>query len=409
MGKPQSLMAWSMPTSARAGSVESVAMQSIAVALLTILFASSMICLAAAKDAASQNTFRFEYVTVTLLQELCKLGIAFTMWRWEPQEVSTTRFRVRDFLRYGIPGLLYCFDNNFQYVVLGFLQPAELAILWNFKIFWTALLLHVFLGRHYSAQQWGAMIVLLLGCAMTQTTSFLRAQSLGPLSVVQAVESAADSVWLNDNPATHAKLIGVAGALLGSSAAAAGNVFCEYLYKQHNPGSSMNFRNMQLYTFGVGLNLLTLMGKVSLEPDSPIHGPNGFFTGYNGWVWTVIAIGSISGLSVSAALKLLDNIVVIFAHALAMLVVAAVSSIFFGLTLSGPFVGGGMLVLVALLAFYSAEECISRDNVMTTKATRAPDASEDQWMQETKALLGNKYEIEQPTAAVRAYCYDTRL
>merc|ERR1712187_137912 len=78
--------------------------------------------------------------------------------------------------------------------------------------------------------------------------------------------------------------------------------------------------------------------------------------GYNRCVWMVISLGTFNGLAISLTLKYLDNIVIIFSHALAMIVVSVVSARFFGLSLSVFFVGGGALVLVALWMFYSAQD-----------------------------------------------------
>merc|ERR1719203_558344 len=148
------------------------------IALLSTLFSLNMISLTAAKHAGGEQdagrshhqTFRFEYVTVTLLQEVSKMLVALYCFHREllAQAKSSCGhldeleviypqrnvFRPCNFLRFGVPGLLYCLDNNFQYVILGFLQPAELAVLWNFKIFATVVLMRAFLQRKYSWDQW---------------------------------------------------------------------------------------------------------------------------------------------------------------------------------------------------------------------------------------------------------------
>merc|ERR1740121_2057316 len=100
---------------------------------------------------------------------------------------------------------------------------------------------------------------------------------------------------------------------------------------------------------------MTLVGKVVMEPSSPVHGPDGFFTGYNLWVWVIVFNGAFSGLAISVALKFVDNLVLIFAHAMAVLVVALVSAHFFGTLLPAPFVVGGTLVLAALMVFHSGD------------------------------------------------------
>merc|ERR1719330_1122478 len=151
------------------------------------------------------------------------------------------------------------------------------------------------------------------------------------------------------------KLVGAVLAVIGSCIAASSNVFCEWLVKQH-PEDSINLQNLQLYFFGVVMNSATLIGKVIMEPQSPVHGPGGFFTGYNVWAWLIVVLGSISGLTISVALKYVDNLVLIFSHALAVLVVALVSIHLFGTSLPAPFVLGGGLILVALLLFHSGEQ-----------------------------------------------------
>merc|ERR1711862_19200 len=98
----------------------------------------------------------------------------------------------------------------------------------------------------------------------------------------------------------------------------------------------------------------------------------GFFTGYNRWVWLVILLGSVSGIAVSVTLKFVDNIAVIFAHALSMIVVALASAEFFGLSLSVSFVVGGMLVLAALCMFYSDSPDASANQGCYTDAVAKP-------------------------------------
>merc|ERR1719469_754476 len=101
------------------------------------------------------------------------------------------------------------------------------------------------------------------------------------------------------------------------------------------------------------MNSVTLFGKVIMEPTSPVHSPGGFFTGYNVWVWVIVILGGFSGLAISVALKHVDNLVLIFSHAMAVLVVAIVSTHLFGTFLPTPFVLGGGLIVAALFAFHS--------------------------------------------------------
>mmetsp|Transcript_42415 Transcript_42415/g.122702 ORF Transcript_42415/g.122702 Transcript_42415/m.122702 type:complete len:405 (-) Transcript_42415:64-1278(-) len=354
-------------------------LRAVMVVLLTGLFSMYMIGLTATRSAQGRQTFHFEYVTVTLVQELSKLAIAFVcfqraMWpkgcTWRNQPVpdgSGTElhnvFKFQTFLKYAVPGALYSFDNNFQYVVLGFLQPAELAVLWNFKIFATVVLMQVFLRRRYTRSQWAAVLVLVLGCALTQVpypetvnkvvltpTTGLRSPRALPHHIYVTIEEGPEATGLSSR-----KLIGAALAMVGSTIAASSNVYCEWLVKQH-PHDSIHFQMMQLYSCGVILNALALAAKAALDPNSPLHHAGSFFAGYDSWVWTIIVLGTASGMAVSAALKYMDNIAVIFAHALAVLVVAAVSTEYFSFAPSVPFLIGGLLVLASLVVFNSDEE-----------------------------------------------------
>merc|ERR1712113_1281029 len=99
-------------------------------------------------------------------------------------------------------------------------------------------------------------------------------------------------------------------------------------------------------------NGVTLALKACVEPDSPVHGKRGFFTGYSGWVWLIVVLGVMSGITISFALKFVDNVAVVFAHAISVLVGSVVSAEFFDFQLSGPFICGGALMLVALIAFH---------------------------------------------------------
>jgi len=355
-------------------SERAVVLRALLIAMLTSMVSMSMISLAAAKHAAGTESFAFEYVTVTLIQEVCKLCIACFLFQQELRakgskvDLDWNALRRHNCLRFGIPGLLYCFENNFQYVILTFMQPAELAVLWNFKIFATALLLRACLGHRYTLRQWAALAVLVGGCAVTQAAEVFSPPPrrpgglptshapVSPTAVVLGHAHWSGSAVLGASAAKAgpSKLVGAALSVFGSSIAAASNVCCEWLLKKR-PDDSIHLQNIQLYFFGALLNLMTLSVKVALEPHSPIHGHSGFFTGYSGWVWVVVLLGSCSGILISVMLKHTDNIAVIFSHALAMVVVAVVSAKFFGLVLTGPFICGGVLVLLAMYAFYSGE------------------------------------------------------
>eukprot|EP00747_Dinoflagellata_sp_TGD_P028941 gnl/TRDRNA2_/TRDRNA2_133581_c0_seq1.p1 gnl/TRDRNA2_/TRDRNA2_133581_c0~~gnl/TRDRNA2_/TRDRNA2_133581_c0_seq1.p1 ORF type:complete len:416 (+),score=70.46 gnl/TRDRNA2_/TRDRNA2_133581_c0_seq1:101-1348(+) len=340
------------------------ALRSVMVLFLAVLFSSNMIGLTAAKRAGGHENFQFEFVTVTLLQELLKLIIA-AMCFWREcssaggfQANKHITLRLGTFSLYSVPALLYCFDNNFQYVVLGFLDPAELTVLWNFKIFATAVLLRTFLQQSYAWHQWGALATLVLGCAVTQASNgvfaFEHHEVATPISSSAGIAAATGSAASGQVQLISPKLIGACLAIIGSTIVAASNVFCEWLMKQ-SPGDSVNLQTMQLYFFGFVLNLVALYTKLQSHPESPANGPGGFFAGYTPWVWTVLLVGSVSGIAVSMTLKFVDNIAVVFGHAIAMVIVPAVSAEFFSENLSLPFLIGAAMVISSLMSFHSGQ------------------------------------------------------
>eukprot|EP00929_Paragymnodinium_shiwhaense_P061581 TRINITY_DN30765_c0_g1_i1.p1 TRINITY_DN30765_c0_g1~~TRINITY_DN30765_c0_g1_i1.p1 ORF type:complete len:513 (-),score=132.20 TRINITY_DN30765_c0_g1_i1:210-1748(-) len=385
------------------GSTSTGVLRLLMVCLLTSIFSINMVSLTIAKNgAASSKTstsarkkpsgFQFEYVTVTLLQETSKLAVA--CWFYQRHSVHSSAekkgllsetyrslWHSPDFLLYSIPGLLYCVDTNFQYIILGFLEPAELAIIWNFKVVATALLLRVVLGVRYSWGQWMALLVLVLGCAMTQAGDIRFVHGLPRSDSVAAVSHqrvSHDSAVNDDDdaagianatvnvtvttttgplptaPPLPSKMVGAGLAIIGSSIAASSNVFCEWLVKMR-PEESIHFQNMQLYVFGVGMNAAALLLKTFSDPASPVHREGGFFAGYTGWVWAVVLLGATSGMMISFTLKFVDNIAVVFAHALAVLIASGLSSGLLGIDLSPAFVCGGLLVAAALTLFHLAE------------------------------------------------------
>jgi len=273
-----------------------------------------------------------------------------------------TPLQIQQFALFGVPGLLYGFDNNFQYVILEFLQPTELAVLWNFKIFATVVLMHCFLGRRYTSWQWAAVLALVLGCALTQVpvlpawaalplpTAVNGHSSHHPVAVSSATSVASAS---QVGPGMSTKFLGVLFALFGSTIAASSNVYCEWLVKQQ-PEESIHFQNMQLYFFGIVLNGATLVAKAVMDPESPVHGSGGLVTGFDGWVWMIVLLGTANGIAISVALKFVDNLAVVFSHVFTVLIVAAVSAEWFDYTLSAPFMSGSALVFFGILAFHAA-------------------------------------------------------
>ena len=101
-------------------------------------------------------------------------------------------------------------------------------------------------------------------------------------------------------------------------------------------------RNVQLGGIGA------VVGYITMElSDGPKVRENGFFYGYDAWVWTVILLQSCGGLIVAVVVKYADNILKGFATSIS-IIASCIGSIFiFGFQISLAFCIGGSLVILA--------------------------------------------------------------
>ena len=72
-------------------------------------------------------------------------------------------------------------------------------------------------------------------------------------------------------------------------------------------------------------------------------------------VWIIVLFGVVSGISISVALKHVDNLVVVFAHALSVVFVALASVELFDQQMSSSFASGGVLILAPSAEFRRSE------------------------------------------------------
>ena len=169
--------------------------------------------------------------------------------------------------------------------------------------------MRVFLDRKLSWMQWKALIMLVIGCMVTQLSA----------KVVEAGHAVQKS-----------HLAGYVLVFVSAVASGAGGVFSERLLKGSSSKKqkfyckedSIHWKNMQLYLFGM------LFGVVSLLTDAKstsLPGQN-LFDGFNMFAYATVATLAICGLLVSFILKYLDNVAKCFCAAFSMLCVALLDS-----------------------------------------------------------------------------------
>ena len=178
----------------------------------------------------------------------------------------------------------------------------------NLKVLSTGVFMHVFLDRKLSWMQWKALIMLVIGCMVTQLSA-------------KAVE---------DHAVNQSFFAGYALVFVNAVASGAGGVFSEKLLKAKATGhqksndgeDSIHWKNIQLYLFGM------IFGLVSLRMDTKSESlpRQKLFDGFNAFAYATVASLAICGLLVSFILKHLDNVAKCFCTALSMLCVALLDS-----------------------------------------------------------------------------------
>jgi UDP-galactose transporter len=228
--------------------------------------------------------------------------------------LELVHFSPSEFFQFAIPAAIYCVNNNLVFAILLHVDSTTFQLLSQLKTVFTGLLFRVFLARELSAVQWLAIVQLAGGTATSQ---------------IPRCAGAAGA----DGGSSYA---GLALSIISCVLSAFGGVYSEKLLKD-KPKESIHWQNIQLYGWGVALNLggalLHGRGIGGSALDSVAAGRGGgFAAGFNGWAWAVVVNNALNGLAISAILKYADNIARVYAHACAMLVTMVLSIFLFGQT-----------------------------------------------------------------------------
>lgn len=215
-------------------------------------------------------------------------------------------FTKRDIVVYAFPAFCYFVSNNCMFYIIRYLGASTFQIMSNLKILSTGVFMRVFLNRKLSWMQWKALIMLVIGCMVTQLSA-------------TAHERHADE---------RSPSAGYALVFVSIVAASVGGVFSEKILKdikhQESNGRkySIHWKNMQLYVFGLMFGLISLCMDAT---SASLPGRN-LFDGFNAFAYATVATLAICGLLVSFILKHLDNVAKCFCTALSMLCVALLDS-----------------------------------------------------------------------------------
>ncbi|KAK7888496.1 hypothetical protein LTR67_008842 [Exophiala xenobiotica] len=219
-----------------------------------------------------------------------------------------------------IPAILYTLQNNLQFIAASNLDAAMFQVLYQGKILTTALCAVLLLRQKLSPRKWTALLVLTMGVICVQA----------PFSSTKATNpSDAGSYFIG--------ILSVGTACLCSGFA---GVYFEMILKRTQV--SIWVRNIQL---SFGCLVIALVGAFVWDGQAIRNG--GFFQGYNSVVLLVILLQAGGGLIVAMVIKYADNILKGFATSLSVILSAIASAFLFNFVITGYFLVGAALVLVA--------------------------------------------------------------
>ncbi|KAG8457859.1 hypothetical protein KFE25_005128 [Diacronema lutheri] len=340
-----------------AGAPRAALPPAVSIAICSVLAAVTALKSLLQAHAVERASGHLAYSTfsLTLIVEGAKLVLSALL-------AGTLRERswpsVREQLLYAVPGALYMVDNNFVFAILRYIDAATLAVLWNVKIIFTAVLLRLLLARRLNCRQWIALALLTVGVSVSNWTRLWLALSRGHCAAAAAAAA-------SDAPSAERAGCAAHGAGTDSAAYAAGavmtlaacaivslaNVFEEKLLKDRHE-TPLHCQNVVLYSWGVAFNGCALAARGGARAAAPDGAPRANpFRGLDGWAAAIIVTQALSGILISATFKHVSNVAALYSHAMSMVVIAACTPA----SANGPFVLGMGIVVLSLVGFYEQE------------------------------------------------------
>lgn len=229
---------------------------------------------------------------------------------------------LRGTLLMGIPGLLYCIQNNLYFLGISNLSITVFQVTSQAKIFLTAFLSVILLSKRLGAAKWFALFGLAAGIALVDGQGDLT--SHGNMAV------------------------GIGSVIVACAMSAFAGVYIEMQLK--TAAFTIWERNVQLSVYGVMFGILTTFVK----DWNKVH-QGGFFQGYNPAVVLAILLLAVGGLLVAAVLKYADNLLKCFAVAAGLVISTVCSRVIFD---EGPLLSSwnficGAIAVVCSTTLYS--------------------------------------------------------
>eukprot|EP00238_Polyblepharides_amylifera_P015039 CAMPEP_0196583482 /NCGR_PEP_ID=MMETSP1081-20130531/43795_1 /TAXON_ID=36882 /ORGANISM="Pyramimonas amylifera, Strain CCMP720" /LENGTH=348 /DNA_ID=CAMNT_0041904391 /DNA_START=247 /DNA_END=1293 /DNA_ORIENTATION=- len=291
-------------------------------AAISLLLLQSAYSLIVRASHSGDGKYEYNTRTVVLFSETVKCFISGNMlaWMWSKGQVADIgKVDVKTALLFSIPGLLYFVNNNIPFYCLMYLDPPSYQVLQQLKIGTTAVAFRIVMGRTISSKKWLSLLLLLVGCALSQI-------KLGDLDGM-----------------LHASVIGYALVITQCSISATAAVISEKLLKETN--QSIHLQNLQLYLYGVVFSLVNMYAEGVQVSE--------WVQGYNVWTVASVLCLSLSGLATSAVMKYADNLIKVFALAGSMIFTTVASAMLFGTIITAMFLFGTFFAMFSCYMYFT--------------------------------------------------------
>ena len=391
----------------------------------SVLTASGNLAITATKVDGEMLYF---FEVVVLCAEILKfaasaLGLALT-YRKTPWT-----FNAKEFALFSVPAVLYGIDNNLVFVILQYIDPATLSVVWNIKIIQVAIAFRIVLKRKLTLLKWIAVLLLFCGVVASQSSKIhvthqrlvcavnsYEEESVFCLATPAAIanetmDEAVDATLTrvratNSEPPSH-YLLGILLLVVGTTISALAGIYTEWVMKRpttRRAGDSgaggasrsaasggggerggagapaaaaeddiveTNFfaQQAQFCFFGVVFNAVVLVARRGADI---VAAKGNIFQNFTPLVFAVIAIITVNGLNTATIFKYLDNIMNIFTQAGSMLITAVVSALFFSFQPTVAFVAGFAVVLLAIFLYNASVEQLLGEGARGVSGDGAP-------------------------------------
>ena len=153
-----------------------------------------------------------------------------------------------------------------------------------------------------------------------------------------------DAKESNVNTENQSRVKGFIAAISACVLSGLAGIYFEKILK----GSDVSvwMRNVQLSLLSVPFGI----GAVWIKHGSEIS-ENGFFFGYDLFIWYLVVLNATGGLLVAVVIKYADNILKGFACSLAIIITCFVSVLLFGFQLSIQFIVGAAFVIMSIFMY----------------------------------------------------------